>query len=116
MKTKEEIQNEIIKCREKFATGILFTFNMIDKEEMDYSSVISGLIQGTHMALMEMTGQKNNMLEYSHMVNSFVVDYLMKYGSIKEEEPADEKPEPGVEEVIVPENGDDQKANETENL
>lgn len=60
--------------------------NYIEVNDKNVTEVMTGLILGAGFAFNRMTGSECNYLEFTHVANQLVVQYLMKHGSVETEE------------------------------
>jgi len=56
--------------------------NYIKVDDENATEVMIGLILGAGFAFDRLTGSNNNYLEFTHIANQLVVQYLMKYGKV----------------------------------
>lgn len=59
--------------------------NYIEINNENATEVITGLILGAGFAFNRLTGSNCNYLEFTHVANQLVVQYLMKNGDISDE-------------------------------
>lgn len=54
----------------------------IKVDEDNITDVATGIVFGAAIAFNRLTGREDTYLEFTHMANMLVVQYLMQYGSI----------------------------------
>ena len=59
--------------------------NYIEVSDKNATEVMTGLILGAGFAFNRLTGSKCNYLEFTHVANQLVVQYLMKHGDVATE-------------------------------
>lgn len=64
--------------------------NYIEIDDKNATEVMTGLILGTGFAFNRLTGSNSNYLEFTHIANQLVVQYLMKHGEISNKETRNE--------------------------
>lgn len=60
--------------------------NYIEVDDENATEVITGLILGAGFVFNRLTGSNSNYLEFTHIANQLVVQYLMKYGEVSDKE------------------------------
>lgn len=58
--------------------------NYIEVDNENVTEVMTGLILGAGFAFNRLTGSDSNYLEFTHIANQLVVQYLMKYGEVSD--------------------------------
>lgn len=56
--------------------------NYIEVDDENATEVMIGLILGVGFAFNRLTGNYSNYLEFTHIANQLVVQYLMEYGKV----------------------------------
>lgn len=59
--------------------------NYIKVSDKNATEVMTGLILGAGFAFNRLTGSKCNYLEFTHVANQLVVQYLMEHGDVATE-------------------------------
>jgi hypothetical protein len=84
MDKQKEIQNYIL----RFASAIEDVVvnkeneNYIEIDDKNATEVMTGLILGAGFAFNRLTGNECNYLEFTHIANQLVVQYLMRHGDV----------------------------------
>lgn len=84
MDKQKEIQNYLL----RFASAIEDVVvnkeneNYIEIDDKNATEVITGLILGAGFAFNRLTGSECNYLEFTHIANQLVVQYLMQHGDV----------------------------------
>lgn len=58
--------------------------NYIEVDNENVTEVMTGLILGAGFVFNRLTGSDSNYLEFTHIANQLVVQYLMKYGEVSD--------------------------------
>lgn len=58
--------------------------NYIEVDNENVTEIMTGLILGAGFAFNRLTGSDSNYLEFTHIANQLVVQYLMKYGEVSD--------------------------------
>lgn len=88
MDKREEITNYAL-CFAEAITEVLReedSANYIEIKNDNATDVMTGLVLGTGIAFSRLTDAKCNHLEFTHLANRLVVQFLMKYGELTKDE------------------------------